>query len=544
VKKIQQIFSYPFSTANGYYVYFPMKGVVFSVGKKEYYSFLLLTKKSLTKEDFYKELKKEIPLSLKKFNSFYKDLEIFLSDSLARFPTYTMADVRREIGKIFLDLKTKHITGRIIQPDIVLFITGSCNLRCLYCSYKGKWYGSKQGLANNTIPLNVSKKAIRDFLFSTRNSGQQRVSIVFYGGEPLLEFNLIKELISFSEQYHIEIKHKSKLAFLVVTNGIFLNQERIMFFIKKKIGLQISIDGPQKIHDRNRRDCVGKGSYKKIVKNIKLIKMLAFKMMSEDYYAKYVSFNAVYVDYKDKDRIESFFQTNRLFKSLRGKKNVWTLSPIAARGLLLDSSVNKIKEKKDEDVKIEYNEAFVENKIKEVRKELASFTKKGASLYEKNKAREYLKSFCEEMGVLKIMKPSLMVALKQRLGCIPWAEKGRLTVLLNGNIAFCGNFTDVESMYIGNYRKNGLDFKKIKNLIFQYRFNMKKCYKCPFLMLCTICFRKGSDIKHNIYNNPLKNPALCLENKRTIAGNFYVFYSVLEKIPELRSVLFKEKLIS
>ena len=78
---------------------------------------------------------------------------------------------------------------------------------------------------------------------------KERVIIGFYGGEPLLEFELIKKCVKYARK---ELKGK-QINFALTTNATLLNDEIINYFIEHSFIVTVSIDGPKEMHDDERR---------------------------------------------------------------------------------------------------------------------------------------------------------------------------------------------------------------------------------------------------------------------------------------------------
>lgn len=97
------------------------------------------------------------------------------------------------------------------------------------------------------MSLETAKQAI-DFLMSKSKS--EKVTVCLFGGEPLLKFNLIKEIVAYSKE--VEKTVGKKIHFTMTTNGTLINKEIEDFIIENKIQVQISIDGDEKTHDANR----------------------------------------------------------------------------------------------------------------------------------------------------------------------------------------------------------------------------------------------------------------------------------------------------
>lgn len=137
-----------------------------------------------------------------------------------------------------------------------LSLTHNCNLSCKYC-YSGRKF--KQDMS-----LETGEKIVD---FAMRISGPDKLlDFCFFGGEPFLRFDMIKELTSLIQERKKEYKKPVRLS--ITTNGTILTQEMIDFLKENNINLCVSIDGPEHIHNRNRCYENGEGSFAQVVKNI------------------------------------------------------------------------------------------------------------------------------------------------------------------------------------------------------------------------------------------------------------------------------------
>lgn len=144
-----------------------------------------------------------------------------------------------------------------VVKAMCLHIAHDCNLACKYCfAGEGEYHGDR-GL----MSFEVGKKAL-DYLVA--NSGNRvNLEVDFFGGEPLLNWNVVKQLVEYGRS--IEEKNNKKFRFTLTTNGTLLNDE-IMEFVNKEMGnLVLSIDGRKSVHDNMRPHRGGQGSYDKIV---------------------------------------------------------------------------------------------------------------------------------------------------------------------------------------------------------------------------------------------------------------------------------------
>ena len=213
------------------------------------------------------------------------------------------------------------ITKRL--SSLVLQVTQNCNLRCSYCVYSGKYKNRVH--SNKRMTKKMAFKAI-DFLKSC-SVDSEKVDIAFYGGEPLLEINLIKECIGYAEK----IMKDKEIHFNMTSNATLLTLELYEYFRKHNVTVTISLDGPKEIHDINRR----------YAKNDEGSHIRTFGILQEIYESypedidNHVIINTVADQGKSFRDINNFFMEHEVFKkvqvtfsmindsfSLEGEKNV------------------------------------------------------------------------------------------------------------------------------------------------------------------------------------------------------------------------------
>ena len=143
---------------------------------------------------------------------------------------------------------------------LTLAISNDCNLNCRYCFGDGGTYHSDRKL----MSIATAKKSI-DFFVS--NSGDAKVlSIIFFGGEPLLNYSVLKQVVDYCSD--IEKKTEKRFKYSISTNGTIVNNDIIDLIKSKNISVTLSIDGPQEIHDLYRMYINGTGSFETIRVNI------------------------------------------------------------------------------------------------------------------------------------------------------------------------------------------------------------------------------------------------------------------------------------
>lgn len=143
------------------------------------------------------------------------------------------------------------------NPDtVILMLCQECNLRCKYC-YAGDGEYSNPGI----MKYEIGKKAI-DFIAEFCGEKEQ-FNIIFFGGEPLMDFRKLKKLVEYAEYV---AKNKGKtVGFAITTNGTLLTEEIEHFLIEKRFNITLSLDGGEEVNDANRFYANGKGAYNSTV---------------------------------------------------------------------------------------------------------------------------------------------------------------------------------------------------------------------------------------------------------------------------------------
>ena len=139
--------------------------------------------------------------------------------------------------------------------QLYLAVSESCNYRCKYC---------RQDKSNETRIMSIDeiKNAI-DIFFKHSKSPK---SVVFFGGEPLLNYIGIKFAIEYINQLSEGIKYS------MVTNGSLCTKEYADFFSHNHVEVIVSLDGPEWIHNKARINKSGRGTYDESIRGYNLLK--------------------------------------------------------------------------------------------------------------------------------------------------------------------------------------------------------------------------------------------------------------------------------
>ena len=152
------------------------------------------------------------------------------------------------------DLKKK--TSGVVKA-LCLHIAHTCNLNCSYCfASQGKYHGERA-----LMSFEVGKRAL-DFLVENSH-GRTNLEVDFFGGEPLMNFDVVKQLVAYARS--IEKEKDKNFRFTLTTNGVLIDDDVIDFANKEMSNVVLSLDGRKGVHDRFRVDYAGKGSWEKIV---------------------------------------------------------------------------------------------------------------------------------------------------------------------------------------------------------------------------------------------------------------------------------------
>jgi uncharacterized protein len=138
-----------------------------------------------------------------------------------------------------------------------LHLTNNCNMACKYCYVEGSM--------EKNMTFETAKKVID---LAAENKGKS-TGIIFFGGEPLLLKDLIKEVIKYSNEK--EKENGCSFHYKVTTNGTLLDEEFLRFSCDEDLFIALSHDGIQTAHDKNRVNKEGMGTFSVLDEKISLL---------------------------------------------------------------------------------------------------------------------------------------------------------------------------------------------------------------------------------------------------------------------------------
>ncbi len=363
-----------------------------------------------------------------------------------------------------------------------LQVTRNCNLRCSYCTYSGKYFNRNH--ENKSMSFEIAKKGI-DFLIN-HSSDCEQIHLGFYGGEPLLEFDLIKRCIEYAQ----EKSEGKKITFGATTNGTLLNEEIIDYFVEHDLSLTVSLDGNKEAHDKNRKFAVnGKGSFDIIIKNLEMIKL------KYPEYIKNVLISIVMDSENDFGCITDFFSSCDIIEDSLLR------STYVSDNYMKDSY--KIEEKFNIMRNYEYFKMYL-SKIKRLSEN--SVSKLVSSEYQMLKGKMHdhwnrtknLGDKCHPGGP-----------------CIAGTQ--RLFINVNGDMFPCERVSETSDvMKIGNI-DDGFDLNKVRDIVNIGQISAENCKKCWAFMHCQLCAASADDLTKF---STTKKTSACANVRRYIEEQF------------------------
>jgi His-Xaa-Ser system radical SAM maturase HxsB len=204
---------------------------------------------------------------------------IFISkEEFSDFINYTLSPKHRT----FLDLKAKHIlTDTDINPVIEMLATKyrtkksflnhftalhmvvptlRCNSNCRYCQVSRKDIEAHQ--------FDMDKSTAKKVVDTIFQSPSPMIKIEFQGGEPLLNFKIVKHIIEYSEWRNLF--KKKDLEFVICTNLSLMTKDMLKYLKKHHVYISTSLDGPRDLHNKNRPLQATDNSYDILIEKISL----------------------------------------------------------------------------------------------------------------------------------------------------------------------------------------------------------------------------------------------------------------------------------
>lgn len=411
-----------------------------------------------------------------------------------------------------LAARLAYYAENIIFRKFCLEVTQDCNLRCKYCPYTLATNGRRHHKAH--MSFDVARKAI-DYYFKRYVSLFGKVpaefrhrvyesgapSLLWYGGETLLNFKLIKETKKYFEslpwaEHGVDT---GRIRYSINTNMILLDEEVLEFLVENRVITQISLDGPKDIHDRNRVFENGEGSFDVAFRNI-----LRLKKRSPEHFEKNTFLISVETDPAEAEKRREFFEREGIDKARRFT------------------------------VQADYRGSFVAetpfSRAETMKEDVDEFNGKVDSLSEKDFSRFFTTNENRfqilQRGVWSVQHDSPVGASRLELTITCPMGFDQFMVDFRGDIHMCHK-TD-GSVPIGNI-DSGLDIVKISS---HYKIlhtaSNNDCASCWAVRMCKFC--AANKVSNGGFQMPRKEE--CSRFRNIIKRSFYMDIS-LRKNPAL-----------
>ena len=358
--------------------------------------------------------------------------------------------------------------------QLIFEVTQNCNLNCHYCIYNDN-YQHQRSKTQKNLDFNTAKKGLDYLRHLIIDRKDKSLVIGFYGGEPLINFDVVKQIVEFTNL----IFANWELNFNITTNLTILSEETLNYLVKNKFSVLVSLDGSKEIHDAHRTYPNGSGSFEKTFANLDLI-----KKNHPLFYRERVRFSSIYSKDLSLMKLHDFFSGDGLVKE----------NPLRVK-TVLESNTN-------------YYSRFPVDK-KNSRDEFQDFFE-----IIKNKLKNKVKLVPFESSML-----SNLAKITENLKSARFSTLAgtccfdvRLYIDAIGSFHICEKMNP--SFSFGDVWK-GFDYKKMAEIVENYIRNISdKCTTCWAMHLCNRCYINFAEDGKFVHND-----SFCQKQKKSIVAN-------------------------
>ena len=366
--------------------------------------------------------------------------------------------------------------------SLVLQTTRACNLRCEYCAYSGNFKQMKPH-SNESMTFDVMRSSIDFFMKNSTESTD--LMIIFYGGEPLLEFMNIQNAVKYAKSFGRRIR------FGISSNGTLLSPHIIDWLNRTPdVYLTVTLNGEQ--HDIYRLDSEGNGTREAIMKNVSAIRYAYPKLWEER-----IRFIANFNSYGELYELRDFF-----------KSNLGRIPDTLTR-INIDYANSEISKKfaVNEDFEEKARDKLIREYIQEPDEFLDLMFSAGLNAI-------------HNRGLYKEDTPIFIGS------CMPMSW--RLFVRADGTFNICERASD--HITLGDI-DSGYDYNIIKELYYSMRsFARRNCRTCWAQRLCMYCYQDTLNSEGKMLETFTANE--CYNRRKHILDLIKVYIQVMLKYPE------------
>ncbi|MCU0289171.1 MAG: radical SAM protein [Acidobacteria bacterium] len=333
-------------------------------------------------------------------------------------------------------------------PQMILEVTENCNLRCKYCVYNS-YYSYQRGLSPKQLSFETARKGIEYVYTLIKDRDKKEFNLSFYGGEPLLNFNTIKEIVRYGKERFIDWK----LNFNITTNLTLLDESILSFMVENNFYMVVSLDGGSDNHDAKRVFPNGNGTHAEIMKRLEYI-----NKKYNTYFQENITFSAVYSFDLPLKNLHYFFSTNELIKD-----KAIRFSSVNTSNTTYYEYYPINKDAYQNDINVIFSQALAKTREKKKLDGYEKFLHRNLlSIEDRMKVRAYT-----NLGSSCLFDSRLYLDAN---GCFHMCEK------INNRFSF----GDVD---------RGFDWEKMNALTKEFQEAIRiHCSKCNIRFLCNVCF--------------------------------------------------------
>lgn len=405
-------------------------------------------------------------LSVRQNGSFTLDGIVFFPYNEAVYQLKKYHFLKR--NGFFKPARTINIDGRLKVSDVrknissvkqVIFeVTEDCNLQCTYCTYS-KYYINKNR-HDRYLTFDMVKHSLAELIAKRTPSPDNHLILSFYGGEPLKNFDFIKEVVEFTQSYP---RDQITFTYSLSSNGLLL-KKYIDFLVKYNFDLSVSLDGDERANSfritKNHRP-----SYGITTRNLDYI-----RNEYPDYFDKSVSFLTVLHSRNSFSSVYDFI--NKRYGKIPQMSDV---NPINLNPLFEKEFKANIQSRPVAPVEEEAAVAKMEENHPKVR-DLSKIFEYYSGFYYKN----YLEMISSTHGKVKAKK------FIPTATCTPFSIRSYFSA--DGTILPCEHISPFHGIGTFSPEKISLDPRGISKLYNRYYDKISKlCSKCYFIDNCQEC---------------------------------------------------------
>ena len=364
----------------------------------------------------------------------------------------------------------------------IFALTNKCNLGCVYCQAKASHL--KNGI--------MKKEDALKFVDIALSSSEKELDFEFQGGEPTLNFDILKTIVEYTESE----KRDKIINYNLVTNLYNITENMIDFILKYNIGISTSLDGDLELHNAN-RVTKNNNSFQNLKENIEKLKV-AYKKLNKNFYIGAIQTTTKESLNKPREIVDTFIDL--------GMKGIF-LRPLSPLGNSIDSWT-----------KIGYTAEEFLDFYKEALKYIIELNKKGIS-FKENNTTLFLKRIYEndKLNYMELRSPCGAVI-------------GQLAYNYDGNIYSCDEGRMLkeindESFKVGDIHSNYdeiLNNSTTKSLLNSSCLEtIPQCSSCVYNQYCGTCPVYNYTAQKNIFGKQPENYK-CKINKGILDHIFYI----------------------